>query len=316
MSISHQDRLRLRHLRLLELIEQHGSLRSVADVLNLSQPAISQMLKDLELAFGTQLVERSVRGVELNAAGRTALLRSRPCLSFVRQLGEELESPEQPVLRVGANPAVMLHVIPQAIRRMFETGPRMRFRFRAGLVAEMVEALVAGDIDCYVGRVDWSRISREAAGMLVCSRLSVAELSVACAADHPLTRKDRVTPQDLLTYPWASAAGGSSNWAEVQLRFRELGLKPPAAEIESDLLGLLGIAAATDFLTCAPISAIRHPMSAKTLTALHVPGFELQPAQTEFVSLLPPERLTPMHRLLEALRAEQDNGESGFTRIA
>ena len=63
MSNAHYDRLRLRHMRLLQLIEEKGSLRAVAEQLNLSQPAVSVMLRDLEDAFKAVLVHRSARGV-------------------------------------------------------------------------------------------------------------------------------------------------------------------------------------------------------------------------------------------------------------
>lgn len=67
-------RLRLHHLRLMELIEKHGSLRAVAEQLNLTQPAVPQMVKELELAFGATLGGHSVRGVTLIHPGRLALI--------------------------------------------------------------------------------------------------------------------------------------------------------------------------------------------------------------------------------------------------
>jgi DNA-binding MarR family transcriptional regulator len=53
------NRLRLNHLRLLELLVEHGTVRRAAEELDLSQPAVSQMLKDLELAFGGALFSRT-----------------------------------------------------------------------------------------------------------------------------------------------------------------------------------------------------------------------------------------------------------------
>ena len=71
------DRLRIRHLKLLEMIESHDSLRTIAEVLNTSQPALSQLVRDLENAFDASLVKRSARGVSLTPAGRLALQRVR-----------------------------------------------------------------------------------------------------------------------------------------------------------------------------------------------------------------------------------------------
>ena len=88
------DGLRLRHLRVLELIDEHRSLRAVGQVLNRTQPAVSQMVKDLEYAFGVELVARSVRGVGLTPAGRVALERARSGLTSLDHLLAELKSAE------------------------------------------------------------------------------------------------------------------------------------------------------------------------------------------------------------------------------
>ena len=52
-------RLRIQHLRFLALLAQLGSLTACAKALHLSQPAVSNLLKDLETAFGATLVERA-----------------------------------------------------------------------------------------------------------------------------------------------------------------------------------------------------------------------------------------------------------------
>jgi DNA-binding transcriptional LysR family regulator len=106
-SPQHLDRLRLRHLRLLEMIDEHGSLRAVGALLNLTQPAVSQMVKDLEYAFDVTLIDRSVRGVTLNAAGKIALQRARSGLASLDHLARELQSDQTPMLRIGANSAML-----------------------------------------------------------------------------------------------------------------------------------------------------------------------------------------------------------------
>src|SRR5690606_35462026 len=62
------DRLRIRHLRLLELIADTGSLTSTAAALKISQPAATKMLQELERALGCTLVNRTPKGGMLTAA--------------------------------------------------------------------------------------------------------------------------------------------------------------------------------------------------------------------------------------------------------
>jgi hypothetical protein len=58
--------LRIRHLRFLELVAEHGSLTTAAAQLALSQPAATKMLQELESAFGVELVARTTRGAALS----------------------------------------------------------------------------------------------------------------------------------------------------------------------------------------------------------------------------------------------------------
>lgn len=306
MAYPRYDRLKLRHIRLIELIEQDGSLRAVAERLNMSQPAVSAMVRDLEEAFGAQLVERSVRGVTLNAAGRLALTRTRPSLAFVEQMAEEIAMRDLPLLRVGVNPAVMLNPVPMALQRLRSGQVMNRFTFRTGLVNEMVDALIMGEIDCYIGRVNWTRIAPEAANVLLCQQLGQSSVAIGCAKDHPLTRQEVIRPRDLLAYPWAAASEASSNWIDICTQFRKAGVIPPIPSVSAGLFGILSIASSTDYLFCVPAWVVQHRMTGDSLTSLDVEGFDLIPAGIDFASLVAPEPGTPLGDWLSALQASAD----------
>ena len=58
-------RLRLRHLQLLTLLDETGSVRAAADQLNLSQPAVSKLVRNLEDELGLLLVDRAKEAKDL-----------------------------------------------------------------------------------------------------------------------------------------------------------------------------------------------------------------------------------------------------------
>lgn len=97
------DRLRIKHLRLLELLVELGTVRKAAEHLHVSQSAVSQMLKELEAAFGGPLFARTRGGVEANERSRTLLRRLRPMLGELRAAQNEMLTSAQAVLRIGAN---------------------------------------------------------------------------------------------------------------------------------------------------------------------------------------------------------------------
>ena len=71
-------RLRLRDLHVFFTVVEWGSLAKAAAHLRVSQPAVSQLIADLEHALGARLFDRSPRGVVPTLYGRALLARGRP----------------------------------------------------------------------------------------------------------------------------------------------------------------------------------------------------------------------------------------------
>src|SRR5258708_38660469 len=76
--------MELRHLRYFVAVAEEGSLTVAAERrLHTAQPSLSRQMQDLEYEGGTQLMVRSVRGIELTAAGRVFLDHPRLALAQV-----------------------------------------------------------------------------------------------------------------------------------------------------------------------------------------------------------------------------------------
>ena len=93
--------MELRHLRYFVAVAEEGSLTLAAEKrLHTAQPSLSRQIRDLEYEVGVQLMSRSVRGVELTAAGRVFLtmLGSRSPRQPKKQRGARLNPPSRPSL--------------------------------------------------------------------------------------------------------------------------------------------------------------------------------------------------------------------------
>lgn len=114
-------RLRIQHLRFLALLAQLGSLTACAKALHLSQPAVSNLLKDLETAFGATLVERDARGGRLTPAGARVLTRVTHSLAWLDAALQEAGSADiRPTVRVGLMPIVAYAFMPDVVRGLIE----------------------------------------------------------------------------------------------------------------------------------------------------------------------------------------------------
>lgn len=300
----HLDHLRLRQLRLLELIDRHRSLRAVGEVLNLTQPAVSQMLKDLEYAFGTTLVDRSVRGAVLSPVGRVALQRARAGLAIFDHLAADLGTDLPAMVRVGTNPASLYQLIPSALRQLEAHRAGIRFRLEAGTVGNMMSRLLDGDLDCYVGRVDWAAMPAPMADLLRYEPLTETELVVACSADHPLAGRADVPAAELAQWPWALPSGDTNNRGTIETAFRNCGVAAPVpvVEVSADPTSQLILAQEIELLICVPRRALDAQMATGNVVPLTTPELFLPPIRICFVTLREIEQLPSIHLLRAALQ--------------
>ncbi|WP_210054799.1 LysR family transcriptional regulator [Neorhizobium petrolearium] len=306
------DRLRLRHLRLLEMVDRSGSLREVADQLNLTQPAISQMVKDLEVAFGVPLVARSARGASLTAAGRHALQRARAGLATFEHLASELRTVPPALVRIGTNPTLSYDLLPRAMHELRLIESDTRIQIVAGVVSAMMQGLLDGSFDCYVGRIEWDLVPAGTLPLLRATPLTGTDLTLACSRKHPLAGRRDIKARELLDWPWALTTPETSNRTSFDSAFRNLGLPPPEPKIEmiGDPSAFISMATQIDVLICIPRIAFRTVRGAVDILPLDVKELELSPILTHFLTLKETEELPEICLLRAAMRrAVGNNGE-------
>jgi DNA-binding transcriptional LysR family regulator len=222
------ERLRIRHLRLLELLIEVRTVRKAAEQLHVSQPAVSEMLKELESAFGGPLFMRTRGGVEPNQRAGILARRLRAMLGELQAAqGEMLSS--RAILRIGANLQFLTHLLPTALAQLRSAYPELVFVVREGSTNALVDELLGGSLDCIIGRLS-SGTPR--ADELVLWPLYGGELCLVIGRAHPLARRKRITLEDLAKEGWAlgGAAGGARRIVEQM--FIAAGLRPPVPVLE------------------------------------------------------------------------------------
>ncbi|WP_411908035.1 LysR family transcriptional regulator, partial [Salmonella enterica] len=111
---------RLRHLLTLVPVAQQGTVGRAAKTLNLSQPALSKTLNELEKLTGTRLFERGRLDAQLTVPGEQFWTHAVKVLDAFNTAGQALNRKEDAradVVRVGALPTAALGILPAAIGR-------------------------------------------------------------------------------------------------------------------------------------------------------------------------------------------------------
>jgi DNA-binding transcriptional LysR family regulator len=210
-------------------VVEAGSFTRAAELLHITQPALSHQVRSLERVVGSPLFERLPRSVRPTAAGRAMLLHARSALadagravSAARQVsglgGMELHVSTVYSVSLGVLPPVL-----RAWRRSHGQGVDIRlFEHRHG--DELSAAMAAGEADLAVGPmpVGWSGPVRP---------IGVEEFVVVVASDDPMVRAGttRVDLKSLADRGWVHYAPGNGLAAILERACAAAGFQPKVA---------------------------------------------------------------------------------------
>jgi DNA-binding transcriptional LysR family regulator len=279
--------LKLRHLHLLLLLEKERSITAAAAAMNLSQPAVSAMLKEMESIFGIRMVERSTRGVTLTAGAQAARRRFSIALAELNSVREEARLAEQNArqrLRVGALTVAMVELIPRAMPIFLARAPRVQVQVVEGTVDGLTQLLMNGELDCLAGRLapSWAKSAEDAEqpGQV---RLVDEPRCIVCRAGHPLVQQVEPTLDMLAQQDWILQPEPSSTRVLFDALFLDRGLVPPVPVIESaSVHSNMETVAVTDLMALAPFAVARRMIASGELHQLRV-KVELAPMPLSFV---------------------------------
>ncbi len=142
----------IRQLRYFVALAETGGFGRAAEIVHVTQPALSQQIKELETTLGARLVDRLPRGVQLTRAGQEVLRRARRILSEVGDLepAVRLSRGLSGRLRLGVIPTVAPYLLPLALTRLRARDLTLDIRVREAQTEPLIEALGQGRLDAVV----------------------------------------------------------------------------------------------------------------------------------------------------------------------
>lgn len=227
-------RLRLRHLELLVMLADTGTMRGAAARLHLSQPAVSKMLVEAEEALGGRLFERSRQGVRCTASGEAAVYRARVALGELAHAHDEvaaLRGGASAVLRVGTFSVTA--AVPEAIARLRRAMPRASVRVHEGRVRELIQRLLDGELDCVFGALTADLLGSDLLARLQSDLLMDDRLCVIASRAHPLARRRRLRWAELQPASWVAPPRQTLVRQAFMTVFLDEGIEPPEPVIEA-----------------------------------------------------------------------------------
>lgn len=222
--------LKLRHVRVFLEVARAESVSVASQRLNVTQPAVSRSLKELEDMLGTSLFDRIGRGLRLNEAGRVfqshasasmlELLRGRDRLT---KTGDVMSR-----LNVGVLPTAATDLVPRAALTFRKEMPQVRLYIQTGPNWLLFNELRDGQLDIVVGRMPESN----AASGVSFQQLYIEDVVLVCRPDHPILTKP--SPEShFASYPLILPPSGAVISQTVERYLASIGLPEMRGDIET-----------------------------------------------------------------------------------
>lgn len=260
-------------LQTFQTVAATGSFTEASRALLISQSAVSQQIRSLELSLGVQLFDRTGKDVTLTREGQLLLSRAEvitTTLQDIRVLFDDLSNLERGRLDIGASAVFGTYFLPRLIGLFHAEHPAIAIDLHAGNSHDIISQLVHGEIEFGFGglfvdepKVEYTLIHQEPIVAVVDSR-------------HPLARKRNIAPEDLKDTNLILREKGTRIRADTDTwlaRFDKEWL--PHRTIELKNVEITKKLIAEGFgMTIIPRIAVRSQLETGVFTALDLDGFD------------------------------------------
>jgi len=237
--------LKLNHLRMIVAIEDSGQISAAAEVLNISQPAASRMLSDLESIVKTPLYERVARGVVLTTFGEALARRARKILLELREASREigeLKSGKGGSVFIGAVTAPAMSLVVPAINTVRKTFPGIEVSIQVETSNVLARELLAARHDFIISRIPDDLNPR----LFEVREIGIERACLIVRSDHPLLKKRKPSSlTEIRDYDWVFQPPGTLLRRTIEDIFLSRAVQLPETVVNTSSL----------LLTCAMICA-------------------------------------------------------------
>ncbi|MED1740676.1 LysR family transcriptional regulator [Bacillus swezeyi] len=248
--------MELRHLRYFMVVAEELHFGKAALRLQMTQPPLSQQIKQLENEIGVTLLKRSKRAVRLTAAGGVFLKQIKEGLSQIDQavdMAQRTARGELGRLVIGFVGSATFEIMPPIIREYRNQFPSVKIELRELSTPNQVKALLNGHID--IGVLHPPLGNDE----LITNTVKKSHCVLALPKQHPLTKKTRVDLLDLEEESLIVIAKESwpSLYTEFNFLCEKAGFIPNIAQEATEYQMVIGLVSAGMGIAVVPTAAKR-----------------------------------------------------------
>lgn len=268
--------LNYHQLHIFYTVAQRGSFSAAAQALHMTQPAVTMQIQSLEDYFGTKLLIRSTKRIELTEAGQTLMPFARQSVELIRETEQAMSrhtSMLEGRLQLGSSLTIGEYVLPRLLGPFGQRYPHISIVMKVINTTQIIEEILNhqlnfGLVEAPVQHPD-----------LVSEPVMEDELKLIVPAGHPLSGRRSVTVEEAIHYPFVLREKGSGTRQVMEDELRRCGVDINQLRTVMELGSTGAVKSAVEAgigITIISPSSVKHEQALGLLEVLDIEGLSFK----------------------------------------
>lgn len=283
--------LNFHQLHIFYTVAERGSFSAAAQSLHMTQPAVTMQVQSLEDYFGTKLLQRSTKRIELTEAGRTLMPFAQRSIDLIRDTDQAMSTFTKQLkgrLQLGSSLTIGEYILPRLLGPFGQEYPHISISMKVMNTSQIMEDILNhqlnfGLIEAPVNHPD---MHMEA--------VMSDELRLIVSKDHPLANRSSVTLEEVLEYPFVLREQGSGTRLVMEEQLRKKKIDPASMKIVMELGSTGAVKSAVEAglgISFVSSSSVKHEVALGLIRMIKISDVKFQ---RQFYSIYLKSALLPI----------------------
>jgi DNA-binding transcriptional LysR family regulator len=283
--------LNVHQLHIFYTVAERGSFSAAAQTLHMTQPAVTMQIQALEERFGTKLLKRTTKKLELTEAGHCLLPQARKAVELMRDtdvLMVKFIADLKGRLQFAASLTIGEYVLPRLLRSFLRRFPEVSVNMKVMNTTDIIDAIAHQGVDfglieapCEVPGFDVEPVMND-------------ELMLVTPTDHPFASREEVTLEEVICEPMVLREKGSGTRQIMEEELLRHGVSEAQLRIVSEFGSTGAVKSAVEAgmgLSILSVWTIKHEVALGLLKPIRITGVSFQ---RQFYAIRLQSSLLPM----------------------
>ncbi|MCM3133685.1 selenium metabolism-associated LysR family transcriptional regulator [Paenibacillus polysaccharolyticus] len=263
-------------LHIFYTVAEKGSFSAAAQALHMTQPAVTMQIQSLEDYFGTKLLHRSTKKIELSEAGRTLLPHAKRSVELVRQTDEAMSAFTQKLqgrLQLGASLTIGEYVLPRMLGPFAKQYPDISIVMKVMNTTQIMDEILKhqlnfGLIEAPVNHPD-----------MIVEPVMQDELKLIVPAGHDLAGRGKVNLEEVMNYAFVLREEGSGTRQVMEGQLQKKKIDPSDMNVVMELGSTGAVKSAVEAgvgITMLSPSSVQHELALGLVHIVDIRGLEFK----------------------------------------